>query len=206
MKNTLVLILAIGLVLCVIPQDTFAQDTQDLHLRYLSKGVKARIGKGALTGKIASSDDGKRLAAAGSIGIWIYNVETGKILNLLTGHTGWVTNVAFSPDGKTLASTSEDHTVRLWNPQTGAELQTMQGHKKYSTSVAFSPDGKTLASGSTDETIRFWDVATGTNLRVLAAHERGVQSVAFSPDGKTLVSTSWDGIVLLWNLAVDNVD
>ena len=62
MQKTLVLILAIGLTISVIPQNSIAQDPQDLHLRYLPKGVKARHGKGSLTGKIASSADGKRLA------------------------------------------------------------------------------------------------------------------------------------------------
>ncbi|MDE0683842.1 MAG: hypothetical protein OXI63_13070, partial [Candidatus Poribacteria bacterium] len=119
MQKILALILAIGFAICVVHQITIAQEPQDLYLRYLPKGVKARHGKGSLSGTIASSADGKLLAVACSIGIWMYDIETGKILNLLTGHTNWVLSVAFSPDGKTLASSSGDHTVRRWNTQPG---------------------------------------------------------------------------------------
>jgi WD40 repeat protein len=71
--------------------------------------------------------------------------------------------VAFSPDGKTLASGSADHTIKLWEVATGKEQATLKGHTRVVTSVAFSPDGKTLASGSTDKTIKLWDVTTGNH-------------------------------------------
>ena len=78
------------------------------------------------------------------------------LLRTLTGHTDYVTSVAFSPDGQTLASGSWDHTIKLWNLTTGQEVRTLTGHTDIVRSVAFSPDGQTLASGSDDHTIKIW--------------------------------------------------
>ena len=114
----------------------------------------------------------------------------------LEGHTTTVYSVAFSPDGKMLASGSGDGTICLWNATTGEHLQTLEGSGY---SVAFSPDGSTLASASWDDTIRLWNATTGEHLQTLEGHTDTVYSVAFSPDGSTLASGSKDETIRLWD-------
>ncbi len=123
-----------------------------------------------------------------------------KLLRTINGHSNHVYSVAFSPDGKTLASGSRDGILKLWNPRSGKLLRSMNGHNSdMVTSVAFSPDGQTFASGSGDNTIKLWNPRSGKLLRTINGHSDHVDSVAFSPDGKTLASGSRDGILKLWN-------
>ena len=145
----------------------------DYRTRHLPDGALARLGKGSIgegDRAVAWSPDGTRLAVASSIGIWLYDTDTGAEVVLLTGHTSWVLSVAFSPDGQTLASGSVDDTVKLWDVDTGQEKASLTGHGSSVTSVAFSPDGQTLASGSWDETVKLWDVDTGQEKASLTGH------------------------------------
>ncbi len=187
MKRTLfTLVLILALVSIPYLPNIFAQDYTQLSL---PEGAKARLGKGTISGNIAYSADGTRLAVAGSIGIWIYDAETGAELDLLTGHTSAGSSVAFSPDGNTIASGGYDKLIHLWDANTGRHLRTLVGHNGVVTSMSFSRDSIMLASGSRDNTIRLWDVNTGKHLRTFTSQAYGrLQSVAFSPDGQTLAS------------------
>ncbi|MEH2107402.1 serine/threonine-protein kinase [Nostoc sp.] len=120
----------------------------------------------------------------------------------LNGHSSDVNSVAFSSDGTTLASASDDQTIKLWNLASRQEIRTLEGHSNWIWTVAFSPDNKTLASGSADKTIKLWNLETGKLIRTLQGNSDGVTSVAFSPDGKTLASgsASKDMKIKLWNL------
>ena len=114
-----------------------------------------------------------------------------------------IRSVAFGPNGKVIATASDDSTVRLWNPTTGQPIGIpLTGHGGAVSSVAFSPDGKLLASGSHDRTVRLWDPTTGRPVRQpLTGHTSYVRSVAFSPDGKLVASASDDQTVRLWDPA-----
>jgi WD40 repeat protein len=119
----------------------------------------------------------------------------------LKGHTALVYNIAFSPDGKILASAGFDNKVKLWEFPSGKELRTIDGHTGPVYCVAFSPDGKTIASSSHDQTIRLSNVADGKLVREIKGHTGIVDSIAYSPDGKLLASGSADKSVRLWNPA-----
>ncbi len=120
-----------------------------------------------------------------------------KLLRTLKGHQDTVLSVAFDPQGKTLASGSDDKTVKLWEVRGGKLLHTLEGHQDRVRSVAFDPQGGTLASGSTDKTVKFWEASSGTLLCTLG-HKNGVNIVAFDPQDGTLASGSIDKTVNLW--------
>ena len=117
----------------------------------------------------------------------------------LEGHTRFVRSVTFSPNGTTLASGSQDSTIKLWDVATKENITTLR-HTHWVRSVAFSSDSKILASGAHDGTIRLWDIATKENIATLEDHTRSVR-VTFSPDGTMLASGSQDSTIKLWDVA-----
>jgi len=131
----------------------------------------------------------------------LHLVQTNKERNQLL-HETTVWTVAFSSDGKTIASGSRDGLVRLWDANTGKPIgQPLHGHKDDISSVAFSPDGKMLVSGSEDTTIQIWDVTTGNPIgQSLRGHKEKVWAVAFSRDGKLIASASRDKTIQLWDV------
>lgn len=160
---------------------------------------------------VAFSPEGKTLASGSNDGtVKLWDVRDGKCLKTLPSHAGGVQSLAFSPIPLnppnfgglrgTLASGSNDGTIKLWDVRDGKCLKTLQEHTSGVQSVAFSPDGQTLASGSNDQTVRLWDVRDGKCLRTLRGYTNWVMSLTFSPEGKTLVSGSNDHIVRLWDI------
>ena len=149
--------LALLLLLTLFLSNAFAQDYTQLNL---PEGAKARLGKGILN-DMQLSPDSTKLAIASSIGVWLYDVNTGGETALLSEHTDVVRHVVFSPDGKMLASTADDKTVRLWNKQTGEILQTLVIPKGTLFSLRFLPDGKTLVGVNWQGTVLLWDTITG---------------------------------------------
>lgn len=122
---------------------------------------------------------------------WNFNLE---------GHRNTLRSVAFSPDGKMLATGSEDNTAKVWNLETGEPILTLEGHRNFVASVAFSFDGKKLATGSEDNTVKIWNLENGKLDTTLKGHDASVVSVAFSPDGQRLATGSQDNTAKIWDL------
>ena len=152
---------------------------------------------------LAVSPDGQTLAFAGWEGIRLWDLATGKTKTTLEGHPGsQVWSLAFSHDGKSLASTGGLGVVRLWDVTTGKLKANLQEDAVGNVlCVAFSPDDTGLASGGSDRMVRLWDVAAGGLQNALRGHQGEVWEVAFSPDGRILASGSDDGNVRLWDAA-----
>ncbi|MFN6480031.1 NB-ARC domain-containing protein [Nostoc sp. DedQUE07] len=113
---------------------------------------------------------------------------------------GGIHSVAFSPDGKFLATGDTNNEIRLYQVVDGKQLLTCKGHKGWIWPVTFSPDGCVLASGSDDQTVKLWDTSSGQCLATLEGHSGGIWSVSFSSDGKMLASGSEDTTVRLWDV------
>ncbi|HEX8703888.1 MAG TPA: hypothetical protein VF815_33965 [Myxococcaceae bacterium] len=116
----------------------------------------------------------------------------------LRGHRGPVQSIAFSEDGRLLASGGSDSTVRVWDLPTRRELRRFEGNLQPMWSVAFEQDGRTLATGGNDALVHLWDTRTGHELRRLKSHTGPVRAVATSTDGRLLASGGDDGLLYLW--------
>ncbi|MDJ0795978.1 MAG: hypothetical protein QNJ51_03935 [Calothrix sp. MO_167.B12] len=167
--------------------------TSNLHKDALIESLKAG-GKLKHTPQFWVKHD-TRIQTVTTLHQAIYGLEDIQ-LKTLDGHSSAVISVSFSPDGKTIASASDNNTIKLWRTD-GTLIQTLEGHSSKVLSVSFSPDGKTIASASDDNTIKLWRT-DGTLIQTLEGHSSKVLSVSFFPDGKTIASASDDNIIKLW--------
>jgi WD40 repeat protein len=170
-----------------------------------------------LVRNVAFSTDGRTLALAsdnepgntcakdgvGCGAVTLFDVRTRRPIGApLTSQRGNARGIAFSPDGRTLASASYDRTVQLWNVRTRQRIGApLTGPAVFVSNVAFSPDGRTLAAASFDHTIRLWDVAASRQLGLPLDGQdvTDVRAVAYSPDGTTVASAEGDGTIQLWD-------
>jgi WD40 repeat protein len=164
--------------------------TSDEGITNLTERIKPIENKQSVT-SVVFAPDGKTLASGdmdNNVRFWnvttgeprnFRDVTTGQYLNTLKGHAQTVWSLAFTPDGKTLASGSDDDTIRLWDVVTGKEIRTLK-HENHVFSVAFTRDGKTLASGGEGGSIKLWDVKELSTLQ----HSNSVYRLTFTPDGK----------------------
>lgn len=145
------------------------------------------------------SPDGKTLAYGTFDSVLILDAEKGTLIKLwpIPNHVG---DLAFSADGRLLATGSDDHKIRLWETSNYELQSTLEGHRHYVNGVAFSPDGKLIVSGSHDQRVGIWDVESGQLLNMMEGHENAVLRVAINPAGTLIASISWDGTVGLWGV------
>ena len=154
----------------------------------------------------AISGDGRLLAVAGynkpgrAWGrIHLIDLAENRLVRTLVGHTHDIISLAFSPNGKWLASGSRDNTAILWDVSTGAYRQVLRGYNGHVWGLAFSPDNLRLATASHDGTARIWEVETGRELFALNGHTDKVNCVAWSPDGRTIATGGFDQRAVLYN-------
>ena len=174
-------------------------------------GALLRFGKGWVGGiydhngdqPVAFSPDGNTLAAASSIGVWLYEVATSRELALLPSSRP-VRSVSFSSDGTTLAFGSDDGTVKLWDVSTSTLVATLEGHRGAVSIVAFSPDGIHIVSagGYYDPKVKLWDKETGTNTATFDHHTSVIRDAEFSPDGSLLATAGGfgDPTIRVWDV------
>jgi len=153
----------------------------------------ARWGKGVIS-DIEYSPDGTILAVASPVGISIRKADSlEEILYIETAI--YVNNVAFSPDGKTIAAALDDKTAKIWSLSDGSLITTFEGHTDWVTAVAFSADGTLLATGSADKTASVWKVSDGSLVTTIKGQGLRISAVTFAPDGQSLFTSSLDGTV-----------
>jgi eukaryotic-like serine/threonine-protein kinase len=152
-------------------------------------------GKRIVTGSCVFTPQGFSLPGE----MTVCDVDAGRDIFLLKGHSSGIFSVAFSADGKRIVSGSQDGTVKIWDAEKGKEMLTLKGHSGAVTSAAVTNDGKRIVSCSADGTVKVWDARTGQQALTLTGHTGVVQSVAVSSDGQRIYSGGSDQTVKVWD-------
>jgi WD40 repeat protein len=181
-------------------------------LRIEGQNVQTILSRDAPVTALAVVSDGKLLAVAssatgtaGEIGLYsLGSASATKQIRNLSGHTDQILDVAFSPDGKILASTGYDRLIKLWDVDTGHLLRTLKDHSDAVYSLAFDPTGKLLASGSADRAVKVWNVGSGVRLYTLSDPTDWVYAVAWRPDGKQLAAAGVDRSIRTWGVSTNS--
>jgi WD40 repeat protein len=151
----------------------------------------------AIGGVVTPDSSGPKFKQEGGVVLW--DLSGVRPPHVLKGVGGAVIAVAFSPDGRRLATLGFDNTIRLWDTDTWKQQAALKGHAAFLMSVAFSGDGVLLASAAADGVIKLWEVETGQLRATFKGHTTGVSSIVLAPDGRTLLSADVDGTVKLWD-------
>lgn len=207
MKKVCLLGLAVLIVSCTFLSNVFAQDYTQWKL---PEGAKARFGKGWIN-DIEFSPNGGLISVATTIGIWTYDVHSGKEVNLFTGNMGGANAISYTSDGGTLAAAHWNRTVGLWDVNShlpAAPYFTFTGHPGPIYAVAISPDNRMVASGGAGKMnrgdsepsglIRVWDLQTKELLPILRSNAP-VSTLAFSSNSRMLAAGSGDGTIQVWD-------
>jgi len=184
----------------VLPQIPFAKPPQRVPVMCVAFSPDGRhVASGSLFPNPVELGDPRK--ALGVVKVW--DPATGRVDVTFGKQVGLVDSLAFSPDGKRIASSSlnEDNTFAVWDASTGEDVHVVRGHATHVHHLCFSPDGHFIASASTDGSVKLWNATTLAEVRTIDAHRAPVYHVAFSADGSHLASASFDGTVCVWDTA-----
>lgn len=200
MKRRNVFLNIIIILIILIQSYVYGQEYSQWHL---PPGATARFGKGWVQ-DIKFSPLGDQLAVATTIGVWVYDVRTGKELQLFFGLMKDAKSISYSPGGLIIAAAHQDQSIRLWDidGNNRRPLATFRGHERGINSVEFSPDGTMIASGSSDGTIRLWNphvVNVNEQLLHILPYRNEITTVCFSPDSRVIAGGCLDGSIRVWD-------
>jgi WD40 repeat protein len=182
-------------------------DSQSKQVR-LSLGGHTNIVRWIDFAPQRTSDSQMLISCSNDQTVRVWNINAGNLLETFWKHQGIVLDASFSPDGRIIASSSGDKTIKMWSisplesrNSKKTDVKTLEGHNDWVTSISFNPDQKTIASGSLDRTIKLWNINTGKLLYTLQGHINPVLTVVFDPTGQLLASGSLGINLRLWNVA-----